>query len=221
MTIKVLVADDHELVRAGFVLLIDSAPDMTAVGEAATGTAALAGAGALRPDVILMDIQMPEMDGIEATRRICTDPDLAGVRVLVLTVFGREEYVYRALRAGASSFLLKDVRPTDLLAAIRVVAAGDSLLSPQIMKRLIEKFVAGPDPAHPVGSAMDALTDREREVLTLVARGRSNDELAADLTISPLTAKTHVSRILTKLEARDRAQLVMIAYESGLVTPGG
>ncbi|MEU7905440.1 response regulator transcription factor [Actinoplanes sp. NPDC049118] len=220
MTLRVLIADDQELIRAGFRVLIDSAADMSTAGEAADGAAAVAAATRLRPDVVLMDIQMPTMDGIEATRRICAEPELAAVRVLILTTFGHDEYVFAALRAGASGFLLKDTRPADLLAAVRTVAAGESLLSPRVTSVLIERFVAEPAPSGPAVAAVERLTDREREVLALVARGRSNEELAADLVISPLTAKTHVSHIFTKLGARDRAQLVMLAYEAGLVHPG-
>jgi DNA-binding NarL/FixJ family response regulator len=220
MTLRVLIADDQELIRAGFRVLIDSAADMSTVGEAPDGATAVAAATRLRPDVVLMDIQMPTMDGIEATRQICAAPESAAVRVLILTTFGYDEYVFAALRAGASGFLLKDTRPADLLAAVRTVAAGESLLSPRVTRVLIEKFVAEPAPSGPAVTAVDQLTDREREVLALVARGRSNEELAAELVISPLTAKTHVSHIFTKLGARDRAQLVMLAYEAGLVHPG-
>jgi DNA-binding NarL/FixJ family response regulator len=222
VTISVLIVDDQELIRAGFTVLVDSAADMRTVGEAGTGVTALTAVRELRPDVVLMDIEMPEMDGIEATRRIVGDPLCEGVRVLILTTFGHDEYVFTALCAGASGFLLKDTRPVDLLDAIRTVAAGESLLSPRITRRLIEEYVAHsvpPSPASPSADLVGQLTEREREVLALVARGLSNEELAGDLVISPLTAKTHVSRILAKLGARDRAQLVMIAYESGLVRP--
>jgi DNA-binding NarL/FixJ family response regulator len=167
-----------------------------------------------------MDIRMPVMDGIEATRRIVADPDLAGTRIVVLTTFERDEYIHQAIRAGASGFLLKDTRPDDLLAAIKVVAQGDALLSPQVTRRLIADYASRPEPSIAVPEEMDALTPREREVLGLIARGMSNDEIAGELYVSPLTAKTHVSRILYKLHARDRAQLVMLAYESGLVVPG-
>ncbi|MCU7722323.1 response regulator transcription factor [Actinoplanes sp. KI2] len=220
MTLRVLIVDDQELIRVGFRVLIDSAADMSTVGEAADGVVAIAEAMRLRPDVVLMDIRMPVMDGIEATRRICAEPELAGVRVLVLTTFGDDENVFAALRAGASGFLLKDARPADLLAAVRTVAAGESLLSPRVTSVLIERFLAEREPRGPAVGTVAQLTDREREVLTLVARGRSNEELAAELVISPLTAKTHVSHIRTKLGAHDRAQLVMLAYESGLVHPG-
>jgi DNA-binding NarL/FixJ family response regulator len=220
MTIRVVVADDQTLVRAGFRLLVDSASDLEVVGEAVDGAQALELARRERPDVVLMDIRMPRMDGLEATRRITADETLAGVRVLVLTTFDLDEYVYQALRAGASGFLLKDTPPADLLAAIRVVAAGDALLAPGITRRLIAEFARRPDPARVAPAALEALTDRERAVLALVARGLSNAQIAERLVVSPATSKTYVSRLLTKLDARDRAQLVAIAYETGLVTPG-
>jgi DNA-binding NarL/FixJ family response regulator len=220
MSIRVVVADDQVLVRAGFRLLVDSAPDLEVVGETADGAEAVELARHQRPDVVLMDVRMPRMDGLEATRQITADATLAGVRVLMLTTFDLDEYVYQALRAGASGFLLKDTPPADLLAAIRVVAAGDALLAPGITRRLIAEFARRPDPTQVAPAALDALTDREREVLTLVAHGLSNAELAQRLVVSAATSKTYVSRLLTKLGARDRAQLVAIAYESGLVTPG-
>jgi DNA-binding NarL/FixJ family response regulator len=220
VSVRVVVADDQLLVRSGFRVLVDSAPDLEVVGEAGDGVEAVEVARLRRPEVVLMDIRMPTMDGLEATRRIVADELLTGVRVLVLTTFDLDEYVYQALRAGASGFLLKDTPPADLLAAIRVVAAGDALLAPRVTRRLIEEFARRPEPAADP-AALAALTDREREVLTLVARGLSNAELADRLYVSAATAKTHVSRILAKLQARDRAQLVMLAYESGLVRPGG
>jgi DNA-binding NarL/FixJ family response regulator len=220
MTIRVVVADDQVLVRAGFRLLVESAADLEVVGEAADGTEALELARRERPDVVLMDVRMPRMDGLEATRHITADATLAGVRVLMLTTFDLDEYVYQALRAGASGFLLKDTPPAELLAAIRVVAAGDALLAPGITRRLIAEFARRPDPTQVAPAALDALTEREREVLGLIAHGLSNAELAQRLVVSAATAKTYVSRLLAKLGARDRAQLVAIAYETGLVSPG-
>jgi DNA-binding NarL/FixJ family response regulator len=220
MSVRVVVADDQLLVRAGFRVLVDSAPDLEVIGEAGDGVEAVELARRERPDVVLMDIRMPRMDGLEATRRIVADELLDGVRVLVLTTFDLDEYVYQALRAGASGFLLKDTPPADLLAAIRVVAAGDALLAPRVTRRLIEEFARRPEPAAVTPAALAALTDREREVLALVARGLSNAEIAERLFVSAATTKTHVSRVLAKLGARDRAQLVMLAYETGLVTPG-
>jgi DNA-binding NarL/FixJ family response regulator len=218
--IRVLVADDQTLVRAGFRVLVESAPDLEVVGEAGDGVEAVELARRELPDVVLMDIRMPRMDGLEATRRIVALDRAEGVRVLVLTTFDLDEYVYQALRAGASGFLLKDTPPADLLAAIRVVAAGDALLAPRVTRRLIAEFARRPEPSAVTPAALAALTDREREVLALVARGLSNAEIAELLVVSGATAKTHVSRVLAKLGARDRAQLVMLAYETGLITPG-
>lgn len=217
--IRVLVADDQELVRRGFSVLINSEEDLTVVGEVGNGAEAIDTAHATRPDVILMDVRMPKLDGIEATRRIRSDDRLSEVRILVLTTFDLDSYVYDALRAGASGFLLKDTAPAALLEAIRIVAAGEALLAPAITKRLISEFAARPDPAK-AGRTLGALTDRERDVLVEIGRGLPNAEIAARLVISPLTVKTHVSRILAKLDARDRAGLVVLAYETGLVTPG-
>ena len=205
MSVRVVVADDQLLVRAGFRVLVDSAPDLEVIGEAGDGTEAVELARRERPDVVLMDIRMPRMDGLEATRRIVADELLDGVRVLVLTTFDLDEYVYQALRAGASGFLLKDTPPADLLAAIRVVAAGDALLAPRVTRRLIEEFARRPEPAAVAPAALAALTQREREVLALVARGLTNAETAERLYVSAATTKTHVSRVLAKLRARDRA----------------
>ncbi len=219
----VLLADDQALVRAGFRALLNAEPDVHVVGEASDGVEALELARRARPDVVLMDIRMPRMDGLEATRRITADPGLASTRVVVLTTFELDEYVFGALRAGASGFLLKDIDPPDLLAAVRVVADGEALLAPRLTRRLIEAFVRQERAAPPVPSEddrLEELTPREREVLALVGRGLSNGEIADELILSPLTAKTHVARLFSKLDARDRAQLVVLAYESGLVVPG-
>jgi DNA-binding NarL/FixJ family response regulator len=221
MTVRVVLADDQALVRAGFRVLVDSAADLAVVGEAATGREAVALARSARADVVLMDIRMPELDGLAATRLISADEDLAGVRVLILTTFEIDEYVFAALRAGASGFLGKGVAPEELLDAIRVVARGDALLSPAATRSLIGRFLAQPD--HPVRDSpatLDVLTGREREVLTFVAAGLSNEEIAERLLVSPLTVKTHVNRAMVKLAVRDRAQLVVIAYETGLVRVG-
>ncbi len=214
---RVVLADDQELVRSAFAMLVRSAPDMEVVGEAADGAEAVRLARACRADVVVMDIRMPGVDGIAATAEIAGDEDLAGVRVLILTTFESDDVVVAALRAGASGFLVKDTKPANLLAAIRTVAGGEALLSPGATQALIGRVLRQPDPPAPV--ALGSLTDREREVLTLIGRGLNNAELAERLVISPLTAKTYVSRLLTKLDARDRAQLVIAAYESGLVRP--
>ena len=214
--IRVLIVDDQALLRGSFRLLVESAPDLTVVGEASTGLSAISLATTEKPDVILMDVRMPELDGIEATRQICES--LEGVRVLILTTFDLDAYVYSALRAGASGFLLKDTPPAELLSAIRIIAAGDGLLSPTITRRLIAEFAKAPAPSDTLPATLDGVTDREREVLTHIARGLSNQEIAAQLYLSLATVKTHIGRLLSKLQARDRAQLVIIAYETGLVT---
>ncbi|GIJ30605.1 DNA-binding response regulator [Micromonospora qiuiae] len=219
--VRVLVADDQALLRASFRLLIDHTEGLTTVGEAGTGAEAVAVARRERPDVVLMDVRMPRMDGIEATRHICESAETAATRVLILTMFDLDEYVYGALRAGASGFLLKDTAPVDLIAAIRVVAAGEALLAPTVTRRLIAEFTRRPRPGRSPLSELDAVTQREREVLTLIGRGLSNTEIAEQLCLSMATVKTHVGRLLTKLHARDRAQLVVAAYESGLVVPAG
>ncbi|QLQ40498.1 response regulator transcription factor [Micromonospora robiginosa] len=218
MSVRVLLADDQTLIRAGFRALIDSAPDLLVVGEAATGREAVERARATRADVVLMDIRMPDLDGLAATREITADEDLAGVKVLILTTFEVDEYVFEALRAGASGFLGKGVEPVELLDAIRTVAGGEALLSPKATRGLITRFLAQPEPrpgATP--ERLRVLTEREREVVALVAAGLSNEQIAQRLVVSPLTAKTHVNRAMAKLDARDRAQLVVIAYQSGLV----
>jgi DNA-binding NarL/FixJ family response regulator len=227
VTIRVLIADDQALIRAGFRVLIDSAPDLEVVGEAATGRAAVELARSSRADVVVMDVRMPDLDGLEATRAICADEDLAGVKVLVVTTFEIDEYVVEALRAGASGFVGKGVEPAELLSAIRTVALGDALLSARATRGLITTFLAQPAGARGVTTPAEltVLTEREREVVVLVALGLSNDDIAERLFVSPLTAKTHVNRAMTKLGARDRAQLVVAAYQSGLVSaqspPGG
>ena len=220
MTLGVVLADDQPLIRAGLRTTIEHADDLEVVGEAEDGAQAVDVARATRPDVVLMDVRMPVLDGIEATQRITGDATLAGVRVLILTTFDLDEYVYAALRAGASGFLLKDSRPEEILGAIRVVAAGDALLAPSVTRRLIEEFGRRAEIEPIARPELAALTDREREVLALVGRGLSNTEIGESLYVSPATAKTHVSHVMTKLYARDRAQLVVMAYESGLVHPG-
>ncbi|MFB9831160.1 response regulator [Actinoallomurus acaciae] len=215
--IRILLADDQALIRNGIRMLLESEDGIEVTGEAADGRQAVALAREHRPDIVLLDIQMPVLDGIEATRQIADDEELDAVRVVILTNYGRDEYVFRALRAGASGFLLKDTEPADLLQALRVVMRGDALLSPAVTRQLITEFVARPPDT--LGTAgLEALTNREREVVALAAHGLSNDEIAASLVLSPTTAKTHISRAMTKLGARDRAQLVVFAYQSGLVS---
>jgi DNA-binding NarL/FixJ family response regulator len=217
--IRVVIADDQQLIRAGFRSLLESEPDLEVVAEAGTGRDAVAEVTRLRPDVVLMDIRMPDGDGLWATEQIVRTPELAGTHIVVVTTFELDEYVARAIRAGASGFLVKDTEPAELIRAVRVVAAGEGLLSPSVTRRLLERMasaLAEPRDA----SALGVLTDREREVLALVGRGLTNAEIGAQLFLSPLTAKTHVSRIMSKLAARDRVQLVIVAYEAGLVRPG-
>ncbi|GAA3901548.1 MULTISPECIES: response regulator transcription factor [Streptomyces] len=217
--IRVLLADDQSLVRAGFKALLDAQPDIEVTGEAADGEEALRGVRETRPDVVLMDIRMPVLDGLAAARRITGDPDLEGVKVVMLTTFELDEYVFEAIRSGASGFLVKDTEPEELLRAVRAVVEGDALLSPGVTRRLIAEFAArSKEPA--AAASLTRLTEREREVMALVGIGLSNEEIARRLVVSPLTAKTHVSRTMVKLGARDRAQLVVLAYESGLVRPG-
>ncbi|HEX2063456.1 MAG TPA: response regulator transcription factor [Acidimicrobiales bacterium] len=217
--IRVVLADDQALVRAGFRMLLDGEDGIEVVGEAGDGEAAVEVVRGTVPDVILMDIRMPGGDGLEATRRIAADPALEGVKVLMLTTFELDEYVFEALRAGASGFLVKHTEPAELVRAVRVVAAGEALLSPGVTRRLIREFASRPARSTVTSSAVELLTDREREVVGLVAEGLSNDEIAEELVVSPATARTHVSRAMMKLHARDRAQLVVFAYQSGLVTP--
>jgi DNA-binding NarL/FixJ family response regulator len=218
--IRVLLADDQALVRAGFAALLNAEADIDVVAEAADGEEAVRTARHTAPDVVLMDIRMPRLDGLEATRAIAADAALGHTRVVILTTFDLDEYLFEAMRAGASGFLVKDTEPVELLRAVRVVAAGDALLSPGVTRRLIEEFATASRRPARQEADLRLLTDREREVVTLVAAGLSNDEIAERLTMSPMTAKTHVSRAMTKLAARDRAQLVVFAYESGLVQPG-
>ena len=221
MTIRVLLADDQALLRQTFRILLDSCEDIEVVGEAADGREAIERTRALRPDVVVMDIRMPGTDGLAATTEICADEELSDTRVLILTTFEIDEYVARALRAGASGFLGKDAGADDLIEAVRTVAAGESLLSPQATRLLISRFIATPEPAQasPSTALLDALTARELEAVTLAAQGLSNTEIAEQLFVSPLTARTHIHRAMAKLGTRDRAQLVVLAYQSGLVKP--
>ncbi len=220
MTVRVVLADDQPLVRMGLRVLADSDGGIEVVGEAGNGAELLEAAHRTRPDVAVVDIRMPVMDGLEATRRIAADAELQCTRVLILTTFEIDEYVFEALRAGASGFLLKDEEPAELLRAIRVIAAGESLLSPSVTRRLVETFAARPAAVTPNLGLLEGLTEREREVVALVGAGLDNDQIAKRLTMSPATARTHVSRAMGKLGARDRAQLVVFAYETGLVAPG-
>ena len=217
--IRVLLADDQPLIRSGFRALLDAEDDIEVVAEAGDGRQGVALARRHLPDIALLDIRMPGADGIEATRHIAADPALAGVHVVILTNYGLDEYVFEALRAGAAGFLVKDIQPEDFLHAVRVAARGDALLAPSITRKLIDRYVTQP-PRPRAGALLRGLTNREREAVALVARGLSNDQIASRMVISPVTAKTHVNRAMTKLRARDRAQLVIAAYESGLVTPG-
>jgi DNA-binding NarL/FixJ family response regulator len=221
MTIRVVLADDQALIRAGFRSILERDSEVDVVGEAVDGADALAVVRRLRPDIVVMDVRMPRLDGIAATAAISADPDLAGTRVIVITTYELDEYVFGALRAGASGFLLKDLDPDDLRTAIRLVAAGEALLGPSITRRVIGEFARSRPRSSAYTDRLAQLTEREREIVTLVGEGLSNDEIAARLVISPMTAKTHVSRAMTKVDARDRAQLVVFAYECGLVTAGG
>ncbi|MFA1538321.1 response regulator [Actinomadura monticuli] len=216
--IKVLLADDQTLVRVGFRSILEGQPGIAVAGEAGDGADAVRQCAALRPDVVLMDVRMPDVDGIEATRRLAADPAHAGLKIIILTTYELDEYIYGALRAGASGFLLKDIDPAELIRAVRVVAQGDALVAPSVTRRLIAELAGRVDP-QAADPGLDVLTSREREVLVLIADGLSNAEIAARLFVTPTTAKTYVSRIMTKLAARDRAQLVIFAYEAGLVTP--
>ena len=218
--IRVLLVDDQALLRAGLRVLLESEDDIVVVGEAGDGEEAISLARETRPDVVLMDIRMPRLDGVEATKRIAGDDRLEGVRVLILTTFESDEYVFEALRVGASGFLVKDSEPTDVLKAVRVLSSGEALLSPSITRRLIEEYAAWPERRRSAPTELDELTPREREVMALVAYGLTNGEIAARLVVSPATAKTHVSRTMMKLHAHDRAQLVVLAYQTGLVIPG-
>ena len=217
--IEVLLADDQALVRGGFRALLDAENDIAVVGEAGNGREAVALTREKKPDVVLMDIRMPELDGLAATREVAADARLGDVRIVILTTFELDEYVFEALRSGASGFLVKDTEPVDLLAAVRLVASGEALLSPSVTRRVIEEFASRAKEPPPTGP-LDELTEREREVMALVAGGLSNEEIAVRLVVSPATAKSHVSRAMVKLAARDRAQLVVLAYEHGLVRPG-
>jgi DNA-binding NarL/FixJ family response regulator len=219
--IRVLLADDQPLVRVGLRVLLETEDDLTVVGEAVDGSEAVAMARRTRPDVVLMDVRMPVLDGLQALRAMAADPDLAGTRVIVLTTFELDEYVFEALRGGASGFLIKDSEPAELLRAVRVVAGGESLLSPTVTRRVINEFATRPAFRSGPHPKLGTLTERERQIVSLVAEGLSNDEIAERLFLSPATVRTHVSRSMMKLDARDRAQLVVFAFQSGLATPGG